>query len=103
MDLSDAAMRERAVRECPEGPPHTRCPRCDWQAEQYIALRDAARAEQRETPLPTALTPHPYHECLECGGFGIVGMLKIADVLCAKCRTAFQEAKEQWDYWRRYE
>lgn len=48
MDLTDAALRERAVRECPEGPPHTRCPRCDWQAAQYIALRDAARAEQRE-------------------------------------------------------
>ena len=46
-DLSDAALRERAVRECPEGPPHKRCPRCDWQAQQYIALRDAARAEQR--------------------------------------------------------
>ena len=48
MNLSSAALRERAVRECPEGPPHTRCPRCDWQAAQYIALRDAARAEQGE-------------------------------------------------------
>ena len=47
VDLSNAALRERAVRECPEGPPHKRCPRCDWQAAQYIALRDAARAVQR--------------------------------------------------------
>ena len=52
---------------------------------------------------PMKLTPHPYHRCLECGGFGITGTLDMANALCGKCRAVFQEAKDMWDYWRRYE
>ena len=63
MDLSDAALRDRAARECPEWPPHTRCPHCDWQAAQYIALRDAARAEN-----PCVIQGHdtPGPSCPDC-------------------------------------
>ena len=51
MDLADAALRELARRECVYAfgnSDHPTCPRCEWQAKGYIALRDAARAEQRE-------------------------------------------------------
>ena len=52
-DLSDAALRDLAVKECVYAAykgmaEHTSCVRCEWQAKGYIALRDAARAEQRE-------------------------------------------------------
>ena len=50
-DLTDAALRELARRKCIYAfgnPDHPTCPRCEWQAKGYIALRDAARAEQRD-------------------------------------------------------
>ena len=49
MDLSDAALRERAIRvvqNCEAKWARGACSRCVTSA--LIALRDAARAEQRE-------------------------------------------------------
>ena len=49
MDLSDAALRERAQEECSHAHRSSiSCGFCYVQGNRYIALRDAARAEQRE-------------------------------------------------------
>src|SRR3972149_2985121 len=51
VDLSDAGLRERAYRDCPlqgNGGHDYDCHVCVPIMERYRALRDAARAEQRD-------------------------------------------------------
>ena len=51
MDLTDVGLRERAYRDCPlqgNGGHDYDCHVCVPIMERYRALRDAARAEQRE-------------------------------------------------------
>ena len=51
-DLSDAALRERAIKECPNADNHqpgAGCMICFMHGGRYIALRDVVRAEKRES------------------------------------------------------
>ena len=57
MDLSDAALRERAIKECPNADNHqpgAGCMICFMHGGRYIALRDAARAECLGVPADLA-------------------------------------------------
>ena len=48
MPLTDTALRELARRQCVYAygnTDHPTCVRCEWQANGYIALRDAAKRE----------------------------------------------------------
>ena len=60
-DLTDAVLRARAMLDCPYALRYDECPTCHRLMASHIALRDAARAEQREADadaIPTNWT-HP--------------------------------------------
>ena len=59
--LDNAALRERAQRECEHAhSARISCGFCLVQANRYIALRDEARAEQREADVKIADDGDPY-------------------------------------------
>ena len=111
MDLSDAALRERAIIECyyagDTHSPTLTCPGCDKQYKWSVALRDAARAEQQVLhracpclhiepcdPRCACVSPYSSRGCVRCCSYGSKEQQKsAAGYIAAAIRAQGKETK----------
>ncbi len=45
---------------------------------------------------------YPDIGCRECDVVSVYGERRIANALCSSCTEKYEDARIQWEYWRRY-